>query len=53
MLKTNLDGEKWNQRHFIFLGSKITMDGDCIMKLKALIPSKKSYDKPRQCIKRQ
>ena len=50
MLKTNLDGEKWKQWHFIFLGSKIAMDGDCVMKLKVLAPWKKSYDKPRQCI---
>ena len=33
-------------RDFIFLGSKITTDGDCIMKLKNT-PWKKSYDQPR------
>ena len=35
----------------IFLGSKITVDGDCTQKTFA--PWKKSYDKPRQCIKKQ
>ena len=36
---------------FIYLGSKITTDGDCRQKM--LAPWKKSYDKPRQCIKKQ
>ena len=31
---------------FIFLGSKITADGDCSHE--TLVPWKKSYDKPRQ-----
>ena len=35
---------------FIFLGSKITVDGDCNQKTFA--PWKKSYDKPRRCIKK-
>ena len=35
--------------HFIFLGSRITADGDCSHEvLKMLAPWKKSYDKPRQ-----
>ena len=34
---------------FIFLGSKITADGDCSHEIKA--PWKKSYDQPRQHIK--
>ena len=39
---------------FIFLGSKITADGDCSHEiLKDIAPWKKSYDKPRQCIKIQ
>ena len=33
---------------FIFLASKITVDGDCSHKIKTLAPWKKSYDKPRQ-----
>ena len=37
---------------FIFLGSKITADGDCSHEIKTLAPWKKSYDKPRQCIKK-
>ena len=42
---------------FIFLGSKITADGDCSHKIKRVIvfpdPWKKSYDRPRQHIKKQ
>ena len=39
---------------FIFLGPKITADGDCRHVIKRqLSPWKKSYDKPRQCIKKQ
>ena len=30
---------------FIFLGSKITADGDCSHEIKTLAPWKKSYDK--------
>ena len=39
--------------HFIFLGSKITADGDYSHEIKTLAPSKKSYDQPRQRIKKQ
>ena len=38
---------------FIFLGSKITVDSDCSHEIKTLAPGKKSYDKTRQCIKKQ
>ena len=40
---------------FIFLGSKITVDSDCSHDIKKhlLAPWKKSYDKPRQSIKKQ
>ena len=31
----------------IFLGSKITADGDCSHEIKMLTPWKKSYDQPR------
>ena len=42
-----VDGETMETvRDFIFLGSKITTDGDCIMKLKNT-PWKKSYGQPR------
>ena len=38
---------------FIFLGFKITADSDCSHGIKMLAPWKKSYDKPRQHIKKQ
>ena len=38
---------------FIFFGSKITADGDCSHEIKRLAPWKKSYDQPRQHIKKQ
>ena len=42
--------ESWT---FIFGGSKITADGDCSHEIKTLDPWKKSYDQPRQHIKKQ
>ena len=36
---------------FIFLGSKITANGDCSHEIKTLAPWKKSYDQTRQHIK--
>ena len=38
---------------FIFLVSKITADGDYSHKIKTLAPWRKSYDQPRQHIKKQ
>ena len=38
---------------FTFLSSKITVDGDWSHETKTLAPWKKSYDKPRQHIKKQ
>ena len=38
---------------FTFLGSKITVDGDCSHEIKTLVPWKKSYGKSRQRIKKQ
>ena len=39
---------------FIFLVSKITVDGDCGHEMKkTLVPWKKSNDKHRQCINKQ
>ena len=38
---------------FIFLGSKITADGDCSHEIKTLSPWKESHDQPRQHIKKQ
>ena len=37
----------------IFLGSKITADGDCSHEIKTLVPWKKSYDQPRQHTEKQ
>ena len=37
----------------IFLGSKITERGDCSHEIKTLTPWRKSYDQPRQHIKKQ
>ena len=39
---------------FIFLGSKIIADGDCSHEIKRMLaPWNKSYDKPKQHIKKQ
>ena len=38
---------------YFFGGSKITADGDCSLEIKTLAPWKKSYDQPRQHIKKQ
>ena len=50
-----IDGETMQTvRDFIFLGSKITADGDRSHEIKRkLAPWKKSYDQPRQHIKKQ
>ena len=49
-----IDGETMETvTDFLFLGSKITTDGDSSQKIKTLAPWKKSYDQPRQCIKNQ
>ena len=43
-----IDGETVESvSDFIFLGSKITADGDCNHEIKTLTPWKKSYDQPR------
>ena len=52
-------GNRWRKVEtvidFIFLGSKVTVDGDCKRKIKRhlLLGWKKGYDKPRQRIKKQ
>ena len=38
---------------FIFLGSKITADGECSYEIKTFAIWKQSYDKLRLCIKKQ
>ena len=43
-----IDGEiRETVTDFLFLGSKITADGDCSYEIKSFAPWKKSYDKPR------
>ena len=45
-----IDGEKVETvTDFIFLGSGITVDGDCSHEIKTFVPWKKSCDRPRQC----
>ena len=39
--------------NFIFLSPKVTADGECNQEIKTLDPQKKSYDKSRQCNKKQ
>ena len=46
-----IDGE--TVANFTFRGSKITVDGDCNYEIKTLAPWKKTYDQPRQHIKKQ
>ena len=54
-----IDGERVEtESDFIFLGSKITMDGDCNHEIKRYLlfwgvgwGGRKLYNKPRQCIK--
>ena len=46
-------GKQWKQWQTIFLGSKITADGDCSHEIKTIAPWKKNYDKSRQNIKKQ
>ena len=54
ILSWQIEGEKVEaMTNFIFLGSKITADGDCSHEIKTLAPWKKSYDQPRQHIKKQ
>ena len=49
-----IDGETMETvTDFILGGSKITADGDCSHEIKMLAPWKKSYDQPRQHIKKQ
>ena len=49
-----IDGETVETvRDFIFGSSKITADGDCSHEIKTLAPWKKSYDQPRQHLKKQ
>ena len=51
IMSWEIDGE--TVRDFIFGDSKITADGDFSHEIKTLAPWKKSYNKPRQHIKKQ
>ena len=47
IISWEIDGETVKTAtDFIFLGSKITADGNCIHENKTLAPWKKSYDQP-------
>ena len=49
-----IDGETMETvTDFVFGGSKITADGDCSHEIKRRLLWKKSYDQPRQHIKKQ
>ena len=49
-----IDGETMERvRDFVLGGSKIITDGDCSHDIKMLAHWKKSYDQPRQHIKKQ
>ena len=49
-----IDGETTEiVRNFIFLGSKITADGDCSHEIKKCLLLKENYDQPRQHTKKQ
>ena len=49
-----IDGETMEtETDFTFLGSKFTADGDCSYEIKRRLPWKKSYEKPRQHIRKQ
>ena len=48
-----IDGETMETvTDFIFLGSKVTTDGDCSHEIKTLAPWKAGYGKPRQHVKK-
>ena len=55
IISWQIDGETVETvADFIFLGSKITADGDCSHEIKRrLLLGKKSYKQPRQHIKKQ
>ena len=50
----HMDGETMEtETHFIFLGSKFTVDSDCSHEIKTLAPWEEIYNKSRQRIKKQ
>ena len=50
---TNRWGKNGNSNRLIFLGSRITADGDAAKKLKDACSLEENYDKPRLRIKKQ
>ena len=49
-----IEGEKVKAvRDFLFLGSKITAGGHCSHEIETITSWQESYDKPRQCFKKQ
>ena len=54
IISWQIDGETMETvTDFIFLGSKITADGDCSHEMKTLASWKESHDRARQHIKKQ
>ena len=54
IISWQIDGETMETvTDFIFLGSKITANSDFNHEIKTLVPWKKSYDQPKQHIKKQ
>ena len=47
-----MEKKKKKEKDFIFLGSKITADSDWSHEIKTLAPWKKSYDQPREHVKK-
>ena len=46
-------GKQRKQLHTIFLGSKITVDGDCSHEIKRCLHLERKAEIPKQCIKKQ
>ena len=54
IMSWQVEGEKVEAvTDFIFLGSKITVDGDCSHEIKRHLFLERKLDKPRQHIKKQ
>ena len=49
----NIKGKSGSSVRFYFLGLQNSADSDCGAEIKIFAPWKESYDKPRQCIKKQ
>ena len=49
----NIKRKSGSSVRFYFIGLQNSADSDCSGEIKMLAPWKESYDKPRQCIKKQ